>query len=164
MKTFRAQHDHTECVTTAVDNILRVVEPELRQMLITAESIQDSMPATGPCSTVTTVARPSSWSDILRNNPLLYLRLYLFLDRSLSLGMAPSMCNLPLWILGVAAELQPPLILPSPHLVPPLTHQPRLIELDENDESDFAAAQCKQHHTHPLLMNLLTVTIHRARV
>ncbi|OAL46306.1 hypothetical protein IQ07DRAFT_146497 [Pyrenochaeta sp. DS3sAY3a] len=162
MGTFRAQHDHTECVTTAVDNILRVVEPELRQMLTTAESIQNSISATGPCSTVTTFSRPSSWSDMLINNPLLYLRLYLFLDRSLSLGMAPSMSSLPLWILGMAAELQPPVVLSSPHHVPSLIHQPRFIELDDGDDRDVAAAQCKNPYTHPLLMKSSMVTIPRA--
>lgn len=35
MALFRAQHDFTECVTTAVDTVLHVAEPDIELLVIT---------------------------------------------------------------------------------------------------------------------------------
>lgn len=144
MNTFRAQHDHTECVTTAVDSILRVVEPEIGRLLLltSADSPQSADSYHSPGS-ITTLSRPSKWSDILTNNPLIYLRLSLFLDLALSRGKAPHVTDLPIWTLGAADALQAPALASSLHLMTPCMPQNvllcndnrRFVELGDDGEA-----------------------------
>jgi hypothetical protein len=35
MKLFEVQHEYTECVTTAVDTVLHVAEPEINSLVVT---------------------------------------------------------------------------------------------------------------------------------
>ena len=144
MNTFRAQHDHTECVTTAVDSILRVVEPEIGHLLLltSAESPQ-SVDSYHSHSSMTTLSRPSKWSDILASNPLIYLRLSLFLDLALSRGRAPHVTDLPIWTLGAADALQAPALASSLHLMTPsmasdmllCNDNRRLVEMGDDGEA-----------------------------
>lgn len=146
MKTFRSQHDHTECVTTAVDSILQVVEPEIGHLLAAANGTSE---LTNDMNGTTTLSRPSSWSDMFRDSPLIYLRLSLFLDLALSRGKAPHVTDLPLWTLGSAAALQAPSLSSSLHLMSPNMSQAmlagpaqsRFVEL--SDDENALADQCK---------------------
>lgn len=149
MKMFRAQHDHTECVTTAVDNILQVVEPEIGHLL-TAADTPESVETTNSINSMTALSRPSTWSDMLANNPLIYLRLSLFLDIALSRGRAPHVTDLPIWTLGAAATLQAPALSSSLHLMSPSMSQSlllgtassRFVELGNGAEATVAD-QCE---------------------
>lgn len=151
MNTFRAQHDHTECVTSAIDSILRVVEPEISHLLLlTSADSPQSISSHHSADRITTLSRPSSWSDILANNPLIYLRLSLFLDLALSRGKVPHVTDLPIWTLGAADALQAPALASSLHLITPSLPQNfllykddrRLVELGNSEETEMLE-QCE---------------------
>jgi hypothetical protein len=149
MKMFRAQHDHTECVTTAVDSILQVVEPEIGHLLTAADTPQ-SVSTVHSANSLIALPRPATWSDMLANNPLIYLRLSLFLDLALSRGKAPHVTDLPIWTLGAAAALQAPSLSSSLHLMSPsvsqnmllYNDQSRVVELGDENQA-LITAQCR---------------------
>lgn len=149
METFSAQHDLTECVTTAVDTILQVSELEIGYMLTAAEMHLTTTNIT------TAPTQPSSWSDMLTSHPLVYLRLSLFLDLTLSQGKTPHVTDLPLWTIGTANAIQAHAASLSLHLMSPFISHDRLrqsgrarvFEIND-DEEDGMAQQCEPHfHT-----------------
>lgn len=110
MELFRSQHDHTECVITAVNKTLHVAEFGLRNLL----SSSRPLPAGGGLS----LGRPalSGWSDIFKRHPTLYLRLSLTLDMSLSSVRSPDEARLPSWTCDTWTGAQSPRIPMSLHM------------------------------------------------
>lgn len=144
MKTFSSQQDLTECVTTAVHSILQVSELEIGHML-TADEIQ-----LATTNIITAPRQPSSWSDMLTTHPLVYLRLSLFLDLTLSQGTTPHVTDLPLWTIGTANGLHAYAASLSLHSMSPSTCQDtlrhsgraRVFEIND-DEEDATPQQCE---------------------
>lgn len=154
MTLFRTQHDHTECVTTAVNTILQVAEPEISGLLTSQDVSRDtgSLIDSGPSrSTSQAVSRLSSWSDVFANDPLFYLRLSLSLDLALSRGKAPHVADLPVWTMDPSfVGFQAPSISLSlnmlspwmPQTALPGPEQSRFVEVSEDDGSSVVQA-CK---------------------
>lgn len=154
MTLFRTQHDHTECVTTAVNTILQVAEPEISGLLISQDVDRNtgSLIDSGPNrSTSQAVSRLSSWSDVFANDPLFYLRLSLSLDLALSRGKAPHVADLPVWTMdpSFVGFQAPPISLSFNTLSPwmpqtalPGPEQSRFVEVSE-DEGSSVAQDCK---------------------
>ncbi|KAK0387795.1 hypothetical protein NLU13_4040 [Sarocladium strictum] len=142
MKTFRAQNDHTECVTAAVDSILQVVEVEISHMSTGPGRFQTS---SNTNNNMVSLSHPSGWSDMLAGNPLVYVRLSLCLDFTLSQGKTPHVTDLPVWALGTAAALQAPSLSSSLHLMPPSISQnvlapntqSRILEIDDSTQAEM---------------------------
>lgn len=147
MKTFRAQNDHTECVTAAVDSILQVVEVEISHMLTGPGRFQTS---SNTNNNMVSLSHPSGWSDMLAGNPIVYVRLSLCLDFTLSQGKTPHVTDLPVWALGTAAALQAPSLSSSLHLMSPSISQnvlapntqSRILEIDDSTQAEMED-QCK---------------------
>ena len=155
MNLFRTQHDVTECVTTAVNTILQVAEPEITSLVTyqhpsyeTASQVSDNSPL-APLPQA--VSPPSSWSDVFSRDPLFYLRLSLSLDLALSRGKAPHVADLPVWAMGPSfMGFQAPSIPLSinlrspwmPQMALPDPDQHRFVEIGEDSEGP-AIHDCK---------------------
>lgn len=155
MTLFRAQHDHAECVSTAIDTVLHVAEPEINDLMVTRSVFQCTNEQSQQLSldhrySNQTSNRPAGWSDIFAENPLFYLRLSLSLDSALSLGKAPMFTDLPMWVMGSSTDSFLPSLPMSLDWLSPWEQQTstydtdelRFIEVNEDDEV-VGDEQCK---------------------
>ena len=148
MALFGAQHEYTECVTTAVDTVLHAAEPEINTLAISRyhsdlqiiQTLRLTSTARHPSQALT---RASGWSDIFTENPLFYIRLSLSLDAALSRGKAPLFTDLPVWAMGSSMNFHLPSIPTSSDFFPPWLQQGeaydsdelRFIEINDDDET-----------------------------
>ena len=155
MALFGAQHEYTECVTTAVDTVLHVAEPEINSLAVSRylaglrefQYMSLTSTARHPSQALT---RSSGWSDIFTENPLFYIRLSLSLDAALSRGKAPLFTDLPVWAMGSSMNFHVPSIPTSLDFLSPWLQQGeaydpdelRFIEVNEDDDAANADA-CK---------------------
>ena len=148
MKLFEVQHEYTECVTTAVDTVLHVAEPEINSLAVTryasvVSTIYITMLIVTGRRPSQALTRSSGWSDIFTEDPLFYIRLFLSLDSALSHGKAPLFTDLPVWAMGSSPNFHLPslptsLDFLSPWLQQGTSYDPdelRFIEVNEDDEA-----------------------------
>lgn len=90
------------------------------------------------------LSRPSGWSDILTEDPHLYMRLSLSLDSALSQGKAPLLADLPLWAMGTSINSLLSTIPMSPNFFSIWNQQSLTYDADEsrftevNDDEEVA--------------------------
>jgi hypothetical protein len=147
MSLFRNQHDHAECVTTFVNYLLRVVDPEI-QRSFTTQSALPGIEDNSSARAGQTLWSLSNWSDLFRKKPMIYLRVSLSLDFALSRGQTPHVTELPSWALDTPANMQAPamalsLSLMSPSMAQPMLDQFRIFETSLGEEGEPAEQQCR---------------------
>lgn len=143
MRLFRDQHDHTECVTTAINHLLQVADSEILHLVTSQDALRGFEHGGGNGNTKALLPA-SSWSDIFTRNPKIYLRLSLFLDFALSRGRAPRAVDLQNWVLDTAVSVPGSirslsLHVMSPSMLPatmPITGRIGVVEVDSNEEED----------------------------
>lgn len=147
MRLFRDQHDHTECVTTAINHLLQVADSEILHLITPQNPLRSFGHGGGGGGSGNTKALlpASSWTDIFTRNPKIYLRLSLFLDFALSRGRAPRAVDLQSWVLDTTTMSMPGSIrslslhVMSPSMLPatmPVTGRIGVVEVDADAEED----------------------------